>query len=421
MVLLSLAYHSLKNRQLTSVLTLASIALSVALLIGVEHVRLGARESFANTISQTDLIVGARGGALQLLLYTVFRIGSATNNIAYESYTHFRDHPAVAWTIPYSLGDSHRGFRVVGTSADFFQHYRYRRDRTVELAEGGIPTAIFDVALGSEVAAALKYHVGQQVVITHGITQGRGILEHDDKPFTVVGILRRTATPVDRSLYITLEGMEAMHLDWSEGAPPLPGEAIPAWKIVQQEIPIKQITAFLLRARSRIDTLRLQREVNTFEDEPLTAIIPGVVLSELWRTIGYAEDALRVVSFFVIIIGLLGMLVSLYTALAERRREMAVLRAIGAGPWRIILLLVLESGFLSTAGATLGVLLVYVLSFLAQPIVEEHFGLFIPIQPLGVIGYLYLLAVIVAGLLIGIVPALRAYRHSLADGLTMRL
>ena len=212
-----------------------------------------------------------------------------------------------------------------------------------------------------------------------------------------------------------------MHLDWLEGAPPMPGEAMQAWRIVQEEIKIKQITAFLLRARSRIDTLRLQREVNTFEDEPLMAIIPGVTLSELWRTIGYAEDALRVVSLFVIIIGLLGMLVSLYTTLTERRREMAVLRAVGAGPLRIVLLLVLESGFLSMGGAIVGVLLVYALSFLSQPIVERHFGLFNPIQPLTMTAYLYVLAVIVAGLLIGFVPALRAYRNSLADGLAMRL
>ncbi|MGH8056140.1 MAG: ABC transporter permease, partial [Candidatus Entotheonellia bacterium] len=126
MVTLALAYASLKNRWLTSALTLFSIALSVALLLGVEQVRLGARESFANTISQTDLIVGARGGTLQLLLYTVFRIGTATNNIAYASYESFRKHPAVAWTIPYSLGDSHRGYRVVGTTEDFYTRYRYR-------------------------------------------------------------------------------------------------------------------------------------------------------------------------------------------------------------------------------------------------------------------------------------------------------
>jgi putative ABC transport system permease protein len=336
MMSLSLAYQSLRNRRFTSALTLCSIALSVALLIGVEQARLGACESFANTISQTDLFVGARGGTLQLLLYTVFRIGSSTNNIAYESYVYFRDHPAVAWTIPYLLGDSHRGFRVVGPTEDYYSKYRYRRERQVELAERRVPSDIFDVALGSDVAADLQYRLGNRLVITHGITHVRGLSDHDDKPFTVVGILKRTATPVDRSLYITLEGMEAMHLDWSEGAPPLAGETIATDQITKEDIKIKQITAFLLRAKSRIDTLRLQREVNTFEAEPLTAIIPGVALSELWRTIGYAEDVLRVVSIFIIIVGLLGMLVALYTALTERRREMAILRAAGAGPIRII-------------------------------------------------------------------------------------
>jgi putative ABC transport system permease protein len=421
MVLLSLAYQSLKNRQLTSALTVLSIALSVTLLLGVEQVRVGARESFANTISQTDLIVGARGGALQLLLYAVFRIGAATNNISYESYEYFRSHPAVAWTIPYSLGDSHRGYRVVGTTEDFYTKYRYRRDRQIEFAAGRIPAGIFDVTVGSDVAADLAYRVGDPVVITHGITHGEGLLRHEDKPFTLVGILKRTATPVDRSLYITLKGMEAIHLDWSEGAPPMPGEEVPAWKVKPEEISIRQITAFLLRAKSRIETLRLQREVNTFESEPLMAIIPGVALSELWRTIGYAEDALRVVSIFVIIVGLLGMLVSLYTSLNERRREMAVLRAVGAGPAKIVLLLVLESGLLSLAGVALGVTLVYMLSFVSQPFIERHFGLFMPIQALTVTGYLYLLAVLVAGALIGFIPAIKAYRNSLADGLTVRL
>jgi putative ABC transport system permease protein len=421
MVIFTLAYQSLRNRRFTSALTLCSIALSVALLVGVEQMRVGAREGFANTISQTDLIVGARGGALQLLLYTVFRIGAATNNIAYESYQHFRQHPAVAWTIPYALGDSHHGFRVVGTTEEFYTHYRYHHQRRIVLAAGRIPSEVFDVALGADVATALRYRLGDRIVITHGIAHGRGILEHDDTPFQVVGILEKTATPVDRSLYITLEGMEAMHLDWSDGAPPLASEVTPPERLAKEAIEIKQITAFLLRARSRIETLRLQREVNTYAAEPLMAIIPGVVLSELWRTIGYAEDVLRVISVFVIVVGLLGMLVSLYTALAERRREMAVLRAIGAGPWRIIALLVLESGFLSIGGVILGVALVYGLALGSQPLIERHFGIFIPIQPLTQTAYVYLLSVLGAGLLIGFIPALKAYRNSLVDGLTVRL
>ena len=224
MLLLSLAYHSLRNRKLTSIVTLISLALSVSLWIGIEHIRGGARESFSNTISQTDLIVGARGGAIQLLLYTVFHIGSPTANVTSESYEKIKNHRAVLWTIPISLGDSHRGYRVVGTNEDFYRHYRFRQDRQVEFAQGRFPADVFDVALGSEVAQRLGYQVGSRIVVTHGITSSTGIMDHDDKPFTVVGILNPTRTPIDRSLYVTLEGIEAMHIDWKQGAPPLTGQ-----------------------------------------------------------------------------------------------------------------------------------------------------------------------------------------------------
>jgi putative ABC transport system permease protein len=420
MLVLSLAWQSLQNRKLTTWLTILSIALSVALLLGVENVRVGARESFSGTISGVDLIVGARGGSLQLLLYAVFRMGAATNNVSYASYRHFAEHPAVAWTIPYSLGDSHRGFRVVGTTNDFYERYRFRRDRTIEFAAGRMPDGVFDVVLGSDVSATLGYKLGDRVVIAHGVSS-TAIQQHDDKPFTVVGILKRTATPVDRSVYISLYGMEAIHVDWQDGGPPMIGEEIPAAKIKKETLEIKQITSFLLRTKSRIDTLRLQREISTYTDEPLQAIIPGVALAELWRSIGYAEDALRVVSLFVLIVGLLGMLVSLYTSLNERRREMAILRAIGAGPAKIISLLALESGLLAFAGAALGVAIVYGLSFATQGIVERTFGLYLPINPPTQAGWIFLGAVAVAGLLIGFVPAFKAYRNALSDGLSVRL
>lgn len=412
MVLFALAWQSLKNRRLTTALTVVSIALSIALLVGVENVRVGARESFANTISQTDLIVGARGGSLQLLLYSVFRLGSATNNLKYDSYLAFKNHPAVAWTIPYSLGDGHRGFRVVGTTEDFYRHYRYRRDRSVTFAAGRLPGNAMEVALGSEVAEKLGYQLGGRIAVTHGLGAGRGILDHDDQPFTVVGILARTATPVDRSLYVPLEGIAAMHEEF---------EAHSAPQTHENDTKTVQITAFLLRSKSRISTLRLQREVNTFAAEPLQAIIPAVALGELWQTIGYAEDALRIVTLFVIGVGLLGMLVSLYTSLNERRREMAVLRAIGAGPATIVGLLVLESGLLSALSAALGVALVYTLSFAAQPVIEQRFGLALPIQALTATSYAYLGAVLLAGVLVGVVPAVKAYRNTLADGLSVRL
>jgi putative ABC transport system permease protein len=421
MVLLSLAYRSLRNRKLTTIVTLLSIGLSVSLWVGIEHIRGGARESFSNTISQTDLIVGARGGPIQLLLYTVFHIGTPTANVTYESYEKLKNHKAVLWTIPISLGDSHRGYRVVGTNEDFYRHYRYRQDQRLEFARGRAPTEIFDVALGSDVAEALRYDLGARIVVTHGITSSTGIMDHDDKPFTVVAILKPTRTPIDRSVYVTLEGIEAMHIDWKQGAPPLKGQETPAEKIKKEDIKIEQITAFFLRTKSRVQTLALQREITNFAEEPLIAVVPGVALSEFWNGISYGEQVLQVVAIFVVVVGLLGMLMSLYTSLNERRREIAILRALGVGPMKVISLLVFESGLLTLIGAILGVGVVYVSVILFRPIIEQQFGLHIPLRPLSHTEYSYLAYVLLGGIGIGFIPAWKAYRNALSDGLSVRL
>jgi putative ABC transport system permease protein len=420
MLLWSLAIRSLRNRALTSFLTVTSIALSVALLVGVENVRVGMRESFSGTISGTDLIVGARGGTTQLLLYSVFGLGSPTQNVSFQTYEKWANHPAVAWTIPYSLGDSHRGFRVIGTTDSFFEHFRYRQGTPLTLARGERLGGVFDVVLGSEVASSLGYSVGDNIVLAHGIGSVT-FIEHDNLPFTIVGILARTSTPVDRAVYTSMEGIEALHVDWRQGAPPMPGMETPVDEVLAMDLSPTQITSFLLGANSRVETLRLQREVNTDQEEALTAIIPGVTLAEMWRTVGYAEQGLVVVTVFVLLVGLLGMLVSLYTSLEARRREMAIFRAVGAGPGRILSLLVFESGLLATLGAILGVGLVYLLIVLAQAPVESRFGLFIPLRPLGAVEMVYLAGVVVAGFLIGLIPAWKAYRNTLADGLSLRV
>jgi putative ABC transport system permease protein len=420
-LILDLAVKSLRNRLLSTSLTVGSIALSVALLVGVENVRIGMRESFSNTVSQTDLIVGAKGGTIQLLLYSVFGMGSPTANLSWETYQEWREHPAVAWTIPYALGDSHRGFRVIGTDASFYERYRYRGGQPVRLDEGTPARGVFDVVLGADVAEELGYGLGDPVAVTHGMG-AVGFLNHDDKPFEVVGILEKTFTPVDRAIYVTLEGIEAIHFGWEDGAPPAPGEGASREEVLaMDEIPISQVTSFFVGTTNRRDVLRLQREINDFEDEPMMAVIPGVALSEMWRGIGYAEDGLRVVTIFVVVVGLMGMLVSLYTSLNERRREMAILRAVGAGPRRIVALLVLESGVLAAAGAFLGLGLVYALLLAGQPVVESQVGLFIPIRPPGLLEWTYLGAVVAAGVLIGLVPAVKAYRNALHDGLALRV
>ena len=196
MYLFRLAMASLANRRFTAILTAFAIALSVCLLLAVERVRVEARNSFASTISGTDLIVGARSGSVNLLLYSVFRIGNATNNIRWDSYEHFAANPQVKWAIPISLGDSHRGYRVMGTNESYFEHYQYGRKQHLELgpAAAPSPTDPFEVVLGAEVAEALHYKLGDQLVLAHGVAVV-SLVKHDDKPFTVVGILKRTGTP----------------------------------------------------------------------------------------------------------------------------------------------------------------------------------------------------------------------------------
>jgi putative ABC transport system permease protein len=414
MTLLRLAFKSLRARSLTTALTVFSIALSVMLLVGVDRLRDAAQAGFSGTLSRTDLIVGARGGDLPLLLSSVFHIGNAANNISWETYQHFAHHPAVAWTIPISMGDSYHGYRVVATDDNFYAHYQYRRIKSLSIAQGRTPAGIFDVALGAEVAKRMKLHLGQRIVLAHGIEE-KSILNHDTTPFTVVGVLAPTSTPVDRAIYITLLGDEAMHFGWTGGTPPAIGEAAPP--LDPSKLKVDEITCFLLGAKSRISTLYLQREINNYKPEPLTAIIPAYTLQELWSLLDYADTALSLVSGAVLVVGLLAMLIALYTALNERRREIAILRAVGVHSRQIFTLFLLESTLIAAVGTALGIGAVYTLLFVLRSTIENRFGLPIALVGLSTRVELYAVAVLVLGAMLGAIPAFRAYRNSLVDGL----
>ncbi len=419
MAVLRLAWKSLLNRNLTAALTLFSIALSVMLLIGVEKVRVEARESFANTISGTDLIVGARSGGVQLLLYSVFRIGNATNNLSWKSYLDITAQPSVAWSIPISLGDSHRGYRVLGTTRDYFTHYRYARDKRLVFTQGGPFNDLYDAVLGADVAEALGYRLGDAILIAHGASDV-SFARHEDKPFRVVGILERSGTPVDRTVHVSLDAIEAIHIDWQSGAP-TPGLSITAEQARLRDLTPRAITAALLGLKSKIATFRVQRFVNDYTEEPLTAVLPGVALSELWGIVGIAENALLVVSAFVVVVGLFGMLTALLTSLNERRREMAILRSVGARPGHIFALIMGEAAALTLAGISLGLGLLYGLLLIVRPIIEARYGIYIALGGLTTYELLLLGMVMLAGLLVGLVPGYRAYRLSLADGLSIRI
>lgn len=419
--LLSLAWRSLLNRKGSVILTILAVALSVALFLGVEKARNGARDGFGNTISGTDLIVGAPTGSVNLLLYTVFRMGNATAEISWPTYLQIAARKDVAWTVPISLGDNHLGYRVMGTTTDYFEHYKFGGGKPLEIADGEIFDDLFDAVIGAEVARDLGYTVGTPLVLTHGLGSAGFEAAHDNRPFRVVGILKPTGTPVDRSVHVSLEAITAIHVGWESGARNPLADTISEEMIRSFNLTPRTVTAVFVGLERKGTILTTRRAINTNKGEPLMAIIPGEALAELWSVTAVAERALLAVSAFVIAVGLVSILTSILTSLNERRREMSILRATGARPHHIFLLLVLEAGLVGFIGAILGIVLVYVILGALAPMLQAQYGVAFGTGLPGRVDLTVLGAVSGASLLIGAVPAIAAMRRSLADGLSVRL
>jgi len=414
LTLVNLAIASAWHRRLALFMTMISIVLSVLLLLSVERLRESAKSGFERSVSGVDLIVGPRGSPIQLMLYSVFHMGGATNNISWESFQTLKNHPSVEWVVPLSLGDSHRGFPVVATDRGYFNYFLYGSSQPLQMAGGSFIGDVFDVVLGAELADELGYQLGQKIVLTHGSLElGPG---HDDKPFSVKGILQRTGTPVDRTLFITLEGMGAIHLDWIGGAP-MPGITIPAEHVKKFDLSPKQLTAVLVGLKSRAAVFRMQRFVNEYSPEPLMAVLPGVTLSELWQLVGVVEKTLLAISAVVVVISLLGLVVAQLAGLNERRRELALLRTVGAEPKDIFMLVWLESLLVSLIGIFVGVFMLWIATHLSSSFIQLHFGLQLDTRLLNVNELEWLGFIMATSFIASLIPCWRAYHLSLADGL----
>lgn len=413
---LSLAWASLWHRRRVLALVTLTLTLSVTLLLGVQYLRTEVRQSFTNTISGTDLIVGARSGQLNLLLYTVFHIGDATNNIRWSTYQGLTDDARIDWVVPLSLGDSYRGHRVVGTDRGFVEHFRFGRDEALSLSQGAWFADVFDVVLGADVARQHQHALGDDLILSHG--GGRtSFSNHKDTPFTVTGILAPTGTPVDQAVYISLEGMEAMHIGWESGVA-IPGRTVTPEQARQRDLTPSSITAALVGIERKVMTFQVQRQINEFRDEPLSAVLPGVALSELWRIMGQFERALLGITGFVVVTSLIGLIAVLLTLQAQRRREIAILRATGASPSLVAALHVIECITLAVIACLLALALSAGGLALISPWLLQTHGIQIDLRPLASAEWLILASVPATAALVGLIPALQAWRQSRHHGLS---
>ena len=416
-MLFKLTLSSLYARLLTVSMTVFAISLSLMLYLSVEKLRSSAYTSFTNTISQTDLIVGSRTSSIQLLLYSVFRIGNATNNITWESYEDIINRDEIAWSVPISLGDSHKGFRVMGTNLEFFERYKYRSGQSLEIEEGNYFNDLYDVVLGYGVAEKLGYNLDVPLIVSHGL---QSFTDHDDQPFKVSGILAKTGTPVDNTVIVSLEAIEAIHVDWSSGTK-IQGQETPVAQIRKMDLSPKNITAVLIGVNSKLQVFQLQRWINEYPEEALSSILPGVALQELWRIVGIVENLLLGISIVVIFTTLIGMTAIVFSGLNERRREMAIWRAMGAPPSIIIGLLMIEAFIIALLSAIVSAILLFALLYLLQPWIDNNYGILVNIEMLSLEDIFIFVYFILAAMLVSLVPAIRAYWFSINDGMTIKI
>ncbi|MEK9657263.1 MAG: ABC transporter permease [bacterium] len=416
MSLFKLTIKSILNRRLTTLLVIVSIGLSSMLLIGVQKIKHSAKESFSRSISGTDLIVGARSGEVQLLLYSIFRQGQAVANMSWTSAKEIEAFSEVEWMIPFSLGDSHQGYPLLGTTTHYFDHYKYGRRKPLKLQKGHIFQETFEVVLGAEVAKKLNYKLGDELFISHGMAKGNLPL-HKQNAFKVVGILKETGTPIDKTLHVPLEGIIALH------SRPLTKKGrvdkIQTTKDGvrnQQELKPEYITSCLVGLKSKFSLFTVQRRLANWESEALMAIIPGVALARLWNSISVIDHTFLIMTILVTAITFIGLLIALFTSLQQRKYELAILRTMGARPLQLAMILIMESIVITGCGVIVGLVSMRLLGYILTPVLENKLGLIVTMSSVSLVEIYIAIGIVLCGVITSFIPAVLAYRKSITEG-----
>lgn len=326
-MLMKIVLKSMWARRASVGLVIVTIALGMSLLIGGWAAEGALRQSFARSLVGTDLIVGARGSSTNLLLSAVFGWGGPLGLVPWETVHRINQRPDVAWTLPLAFGDTHHDFRVIAADQSLFEKYRFGDNQTLRMAQGFYDSSLHTIAIGSEVARSLNYRLGQKIVLSHGDS----VIHHHDQPFQVTAILDETLTALDRSLIISHESMEATHHDVDEHG----------------------VSAVFVKLKNRTAALRARHDIEKDDQHPLTVILPALTLADLWQQASTLRLIFQLVSGLVLVVSLSSIVLNLYSAALVRKREMAILRTLGASPWTIVTLFLVEAFFCVSAAMIL--------------------------------------------------------------------
>jgi putative ABC transport system permease protein len=438
MTIWHIAWNYLWNRKLTTILTIASVALGVGLITAVLILREETERRFVEEGQAFDIAIGAEGSTQQLVLSTVYFIGQPAGNIPYQEYEHIKEDPDVLAAFPIGLGDSFRGFRLVGTTADLFAHDWTNRitgepRNTYQLEDGGrYFDKPFEAVIGSEVAKTTQMKVGDTFVSTHGLTDMIGVEAHDDLPYTVVGIMQPSGTPNDRVAFCSLDSIWDQH-EHEYGSSSLTGgasvgelarqvtrEADAAEESHNGELEHhddRDVTSVLVILESPGMRFEFVRRIS--DDLPnIVAAIPVREIQNLYNQfLGPVRQVLLAIGYLVVVISSISILIGLYLSIIQRKRDLAIMRALGAAAGEIMGAVLIEAFWVTLLGIASGWVVGTGLTYVLSGYLTERFGFAISVfrpSPDMVSAYS---AVLLMGMIAGIVPAIQAYRTDVARDL----
>lgn len=411
-----LALASLSARWLPVLLVVISLTASMVLLLSVDRIQTATKNGFNQSINGVDLLVGPRGGDLELLLYTVFHIGKPTNNMTMQTIDDLVQRNDIDWVVPISLGDSHRGYRVIATTQQYFDRVKYAVDKSLSFHSGDAFSELNQVVLGHQVAHELDYQLDSNLFLTHGSGGKLGKL-HDDYYFEVSGVLEPTGTPIDRAVFVSLEGSGLIHLGWQSGRRLFGLDQVDVSNIAADKLRPDSVTAAFVGLKSKVSLFRVSRDLAEYSDEAITAVVPSIALSELWSMVGMVDKVFKLLGWVVIGIAVIAMVTLTLSTLDTRNREIAVLRACGASPLFVSGLVLIESLLVSVSAIFLSVGLVTIVTYMGQSFFISELGIAAKISFLSSQEMVTLLVILSAGLLSSLLPALMVFKRSLNSGL----
>jgi len=395
-MILNLIYRSLRQHALSTIVTAASIALAAGLLLTVWVVKTQSQSVFAATNSGFDAVLGARGSKLQLVLNAIFHLEASPGNIDAKDFEMIRRHPAVKAAIPIAVGDNFRGWRIAGTVEQLFNDIEYAPGNRYAVAAGGRNFKIgeHEAVVGSYAAKQLGWTVGRTFRPYHGLAFNPDGEQHEEV-YTVVGVLAPTNSPVDRVIWIPLEGVQSM-----SGHNPLAKT---------------ELSAVLIQLRAPAAGLMLNNQLNASGGKLTFAYPIGSIVAELFNKISWVDKVLTLVAWLVAAVAAGSVLVSIYNSMSARARDIAILRALGARRRTVFGAVVGEAAVIGLLGSAAGFAVFVGLAAFVASMIQAQTG--VVLEPLQWNPVFWWSPATFVGLAVlgGLVPALKAYRVPVAE------